>query len=63
VIGDTANDIFNGLAVTPGLLKSAKYVPAERVGTITEGRVELTLGPDEFDELERYEETPPGAES
>ena len=62
VVGDTGKDIFNGLAVSPGLLKSAKYVPAERVGTITEGCVELTLSPDEFDALDRYEETPPSAE-
>ena len=62
VIGDTGTDIFNGLAVTPGLLKHAKYVPAERVGTITEGHVELTLSPEEFDGLDRHEETPPSAE-
>jgi uncharacterized protein YrrD len=62
VVGDTGKDIFNGLSVSPGLLKAAKYVPAERVGTITEGRVELTLSPDEFDALGRYEEAPPSAE-
>lgn len=62
VVGDTGKDIFNGLSVSPGLLKAAKYVPAERVGTITAGRVELTLSPDEFDELGRYDEAPPSAE-
>jgi hypothetical protein len=62
VVGDTGKDIFNGLAVRPGLLKAAKYVPAESVAAITEGRIELSLGPDEFDALDRYEETPPSAE-
>jgi uncharacterized protein YrrD len=62
VVGDTGKDIFNGLAVSPGLLKAAKYVPAERVATITEGQVELSLSSDEFEALDRYEETPPSAE-
>jgi uncharacterized protein YrrD len=62
VVGDTGKDIFNGLSVAPGLLKAAKYVPAESVGTITEGRVELTLSEDEFDALGRHEEAPPSAE-
>jgi uncharacterized protein YrrD len=62
VVGDTGKDIFNGLSVSPGLLKAAKYVPAESVGAITEGRVELTLSPEEFEALGRYEETPPSAE-
>ena len=62
VVGDTGKDIFNGLSVTPGLLKAAKYVPAESVGTITEGRVELTLSPEEFEALGRHEDVPPSAE-
>ena len=62
VVGDTGKVIFYGLAVTPGLLKAAKYVPAESVGPIVEGLVELTLSPEEFEALERYEETPPSAE-
>lgn len=54
VVGDTGEDIFNGLAVSPGLLRSARYVPSERVGTITEGRVELDLDHDEFDRLDEH---------
>src|SRR5205807_1135112 len=34
VIGDTGKDIFNGLSVSPGLLKRPKYVPAEQVAEI-----------------------------
>jgi hypothetical protein len=51
VVGDTGADIFNGLSVTPGLLRGARYVPAERVGTIVEGRVELDLDADAFERL------------
>jgi hypothetical protein len=59
VVGDTGKDIFNGLAVSPGLLKSARYVPSELVGTIEEGRVHLTIPSDRFDELDEHEEPPP----
>ena len=58
VIGDTGKDIFNGLAVSTGLLSRARYVPAERVGAIVEGRVEVDLGPDEVDDLEEYDGAP-----
>jgi hypothetical protein len=62
VIGDTGEDIFNGLAVSPGLLKSSKYVPAERVATIVDGRVELDLTAQQFDRLGEHDEQPPSAE-
>ncbi len=59
VVGDRNADIFNGLAVSPGLFKSSRYVPAERVGAIYEDRVELDLSSDEFERLESYEGAPP----
>ena len=62
VIGDTGIDIFDGLAVSPGLLKSSKYVPAERVAGITEARVELDLSAAEFDRLGEHGEQPPSAQ-
>ena len=62
VIGDTGKDIFNGLAVSPGLLKGSKYVPAERVSAIVEGRVELDVSSEEFDRLSEHGEQPPSAE-
>lgn len=62
VVGDSSKDIFNGLAVTPGLLKRTRYVPAERVVSIVEGRVELDVGPEEFDRLDEHGETPPSKE-
>ena len=54
VLGDAEADIFDGLAVVHGLLKRARYVPAESVGEITEGRVALTLTADAFERLGEY---------
>ena len=45
VVGDTERDIFDGLRVATGLLGELRYIPAEEVGEITEGRVQLTAGP------------------
>ena len=33
-------DIFNGLAVSTSLLGKPKYVPAERIAALTEGRID-----------------------
>jgi hypothetical protein len=60
-IGDSDKDIFNGLAVTPGMLRSARYVPSERVKAITEGRVVLDLDSQDFDLLDEHGEMPPSA--
>jgi hypothetical protein len=62
VIGDTGADIFDGLAVSPGLLKSSKYVPAERVVGIVEGQVRLDLSAEEFERLGEHGEQPPSAQ-
>ena len=62
LVGDANADIFNGLTVSPGLLRHSRYVPAERVAAIYEGRVVLDLDGDAFDGLEEAEETPPSAE-
>ena len=59
VIGDENADIFDGLAVAPGLLKKAKYVPAERVGEIVDGRVTLELTKADFDALDEYDKNVP----
>ena len=45
VVGDLEADIFDGLQVTAGVLGETRYVPAEEVGEITEGRIQLTAGP------------------
>ncbi|HEV3478582.1 MAG TPA: PRC-barrel domain-containing protein [Gaiellaceae bacterium] len=62
VVGDTGSDIFNGLAVSSGLLGKAKYVPAERVVEIREGEVLLDLPPEAIDDLEEHEPEPPSTE-
>jgi hypothetical protein len=61
-IGDSANDIFNGLAVASGLFAKARYVPAEQVAEITEGRVRLRLATAGVESLEEYEEPPTSVE-
>jgi sporulation protein YlmC with PRC-barrel domain len=59
VIGDSDADIFNGLAVSPGLLGRSRYVPAERVREIVEGRIVLDLDKDSFAQLAAHEQPPP----
>ena len=56
VTGDSNADIFDGLAVATEMLTRPKYVPAEQVGTITDGTVQLTLERSAFDALGEYEE-------
>ena len=41
------------------MLKRDKYVPAERVREIVEGRVTLDLDKASFDGLDDYDEPPP----
>jgi uncharacterized protein YrrD len=55
VLGEDEADIFDGLAVSHGVLHRSRYVPAESVGEITEGRLALTLSSDEFERLGDYE--------
>jgi hypothetical protein len=62
VVGDSSNDIFNGLAISTGLLSKDRYAPAERVGTIVEGTVHLELGQDDVSKLDEYDRPPPTEE-
>ena len=55
VVGDTSSDIFNGLAVSTGLLAKPRYVPAEQVGEITEGKVQLKLPAEHVERLDEHE--------
>jgi hypothetical protein len=61
-VGDSTLDIFDGLTVATGLLGKARYVPAELVGEIVEGRVTLTIDKEAFDRLDEYREPPPTEE-
>jgi hypothetical protein len=49
VAGDENVDIFDGLAVAASALAKPKYVSAESVTTITEGRVNLSISQAEFE--------------
>jgi hypothetical protein len=61
-VGDSNRDIFNGLTVATSPLSRARYVPAEVVAEIREGCVRLSIGSDEFERLQHYEEPPPSEE-
>jgi hypothetical protein len=54
-LGDESHDIFDGLAVSTGLLSKPVYVPSEQVGEIVEGAVTLSLSADAVKRLEPYE--------
>jgi hypothetical protein len=54
VAGDDNADIFDGLAIARSTLAKPTYVPAESVGTITDGRVDLTLTTEQVDALGEY---------
>ena len=62
VIGDTGKDIFNGISVSPGLLRRPKYVPAEQVAEITEGEIQLAITKERFEQLGEHEDPPASAE-
>jgi hypothetical protein len=62
IVGDSSDDIFNGLSVSTSLLGRPRYVPSEQVGSITEGRIQLTLSKAEIERLGEYEEPPTSAE-
>lgn len=61
-VGDSGRDIFNGLTVATGPLSRARYVPAELVTEIREGCIRLSIGAEEFERLEPYEEPPPSGQ-
>lgn len=56
-VGD--RDIFSGLVVATGILDSPRWVPADEVDEITDGRVRLRLRGDQVKQLEAYEAPEP----
>lgn len=62
IVGDSSDDIFNGLSVSTSMLGRPRYVPSEQVGSITEGQIQLTITKDQADKLAEYEEAPTSAE-
>ena len=62
VVGDSSDDIFNGLSISTSLLGRPRYVPSEQVGTITQGHVQLKLSKDQIGRLGEFEEPATTAE-
>lgn len=62
VVGDSGNDIFNGLSISTSLLGRPRYVPAEEVAAITERSVQLKLSKDAVERFGEFEEPPTSAE-
>jgi hypothetical protein len=62
VTGDENDDIFDGLAVAATALSKPRYVPAESVTTITEGRVNVSLTSADFEETSEFLEPSTSAE-
>lgn len=62
VAGDDTADIFDGLAIATSALGRPRYVPAESVATISEGRIELALSREEVEALAEYREPATSAE-
>jgi hypothetical protein len=62
VVGDSNEDIFNGLAIATSGAGKPRYVPAEQVAEITDGVVRLSLGPEQVGQLEEYVEPPPSVQ-
>lgn len=56
VTGDSNADIFDGLAIAFSMLGKQHYVPAEQVGAITEGTVQLKLDRAAIEKLPGFEE-------
>jgi sporulation protein YlmC with PRC-barrel domain len=62
VVGDSEEDIFNGLAVSTRLLERPRYVPSERVQRITEGEITLSMTADELERMVEFQEPPASLE-
>jgi len=62
IVGDSSDDIFNGLSISVSLLGKPRYVPSEQVATITEGQVGLQLSKDQIERLGEFREPPTTAE-
>lgn len=58
VVGDSNADIFDGLAIASSALAKPRYVPAEQVGEIVDGRVRVKLAERAIEALPEYEEPP-----
>jgi hypothetical protein len=58
VTGDSSADIFDGLSISTGMIARPRYVPAEQVAEIVDGRVRLKLDRTAFEGLGEFKEPP-----
>lgn len=56
VTGDSTADIFDGLSISTGIVARPKYVPAEQIESIVEGRVRLKLDKATIESLDEFQE-------
>jgi Uncharacterized protein conserved in bacteria (DUF2171) len=62
VVGDSGEDIFNGLAISTGFAHRPRYVPSEQVRGITEGRIQLSLTHEQLEHVGEFREPPASLE-
>ncbi|MBA3374339.1 MAG: PRC-barrel domain-containing protein [Actinobacteria bacterium] len=62
VVGDSDEDIFNGLSISTSFFEDPRYVPSERVGRIFDDRVELLFTSEEVERLDEFLEPPPSVD-
>jgi len=55
VIADRQKDIFSGVTFKPGLMDSALFIPADRIASLTDSEVTLTVSAAEASGFEPYE--------
>ncbi|MGI8478476.1 MAG: PRC-barrel domain-containing protein [Gaiellaceae bacterium] len=62
VVGDSDEDIFNGLSISTSFFEDPRYVPSERVGRIFDDRVELLFTSEEVERLDEFLGPPPSVD-
>lgn len=62
VVGDSDEDVFNGLSISLSFFDEPRYVASEKVGRIFKGRVEMKLTTDEAKQLDEFLEPPPSVD-
>ena len=55
VIADRQKDIFSGITFKPGLMDAALFIPADKIGELSDSQVTLTIPASEVASLERYD--------
>ncbi len=55
VIADRQKDIFSGVTFRSGVTEPARFIPADRIESLSDGAVRTTIAADEAGSLEPYE--------